>query len=56
MSDDILDDLFHGCAFVAFLKEARIRQDWPDVVAIRRRAFALYEAELAEKNRADTVP
>jgi hypothetical protein len=28
--DDILADLFHSCAFAAFLEQAAFVQDWPD--------------------------
>ena len=49
--DDILDSLFHGCAFAAFIDQAR-EEGWPpDREATRRRAFAYYEEELAIKNR-----
>ena len=49
--DDILDDLFHGCAFAAFIDQAS-KDGWPpDIEATRRRAFAYYEQELALKNR-----
>lgn len=49
--DEILDDLFHACAFAAFLDEAHAQQGWPDMEAARRRAFAYYEQDLAVKNR-----
>lgn len=48
--DEILDDLFHACAFAAFLDQARAQQGWPDSNATRRRAYKLYEQALAEKN------
>ena len=48
--DDILDDLFQGCALTAFLELAHAQQDWPDPQATRRRAYQLYEDALAEKN------
>ncbi len=54
--DEILDGLFHVCAWAAYLDEARDRQDWPDPEATRRRAFDYYEQALAEKNRTRTVP
>lgn len=47
--DDILDDLFHGCAIVAYLEQARVQQAWPDREATRRLAYRLYEDELARK-------
>lgn len=52
MTDDILDDLFHGCAFAAYLEEARTCQSWPDPEAVKRRAYKLYEEALAERNQA----
>jgi hypothetical protein len=51
-SDDILDDLFHGCAWAAFLEICRQTGQFPpDCEATRRLAYALYEEALAEKNR-----
>jgi hypothetical protein len=50
--DDILDDIFHGCALRAYLEQAAIEQGWPESEATRRRAYRLYEEALAEKNRA----
>jgi hypothetical protein len=50
--DDILNDLFHSCALRAYLEQAAIDQSWPpDSAATRDRAYRLYEAELAAKNR-----
>ena len=51
MDDDILDDLFHGCALAAFIDQAIEEGGPPDMEATRRRAFAYYEQELALKNR-----
>ena len=47
--DDILDDLFHACAFTAFLEQAVIKQGWPDPEATRRLAYRLYEEAPAEE-------
>ena len=52
LDDSIMDDLFHGCAFAAFVDEARLIQGWPDSEAVRRRAYHYYESALAEKNLA----
>ena len=49
--DDILNDLFLGCALAAFLEQANAQRDWPDPEATRRRAYELYEQTLAVKNR-----
>lgn len=49
--NDILDDLFHGCAFAAFLEQAALSRGVPCREATRRRAFQLYEQALTEKNR-----
>jgi hypothetical protein len=52
MTDDILDDLFHGCAFAAYLEVwSQTRQFPPDSEAARRLAYQFYEEALAEKNR-----
>lgn len=51
MTDDILDDLFHGCAFQAWLEQARLEQGPPGEDATRRRAFRLYEEALRDKTR-----
>jgi hypothetical protein len=44
--DDILDDLFHSCAFAAYLEQAAIQQSWPDPEATRRLAYRMYEEAL----------
>lgn len=48
-ADDILDDLFHGCALMAFLDQAQSEQAWPEGEATRRRAYRYYEAALAKR-------
>lgn len=50
MSADILEDPFHGMALQAFLTVARRCGDWPASEDVRRLAYALYEAELAQQN------
>jgi hypothetical protein len=54
--DDILDSLFHGCAWAAFLDEAAARRGPPDSGATKRRAYRYYEDALAEKNRRASSP
>jgi hypothetical protein len=49
--DDILDDLFLGCAFRAYIEQARLQQGWPDQEATRLRTYRLYEEALAELHR-----
>jgi hypothetical protein len=50
-NDDILDDLFHGCALAAYLDEMAVSGVWPpNCEATRRRAFRYYEEALDEKN------
>jgi hypothetical protein len=49
-SAEILDDLFHGCAFCAFVDQAITEQSWPDPEATRRRAYRYYEEELSRKH------
>lgn len=48
--DEILDDIFHGCAFAAFVEEARRWQAWPESERVRVRAFDYYEQTLAAKS------
>ena len=45
--DEILDDLFLGCALTAFLEQAHAQQGWPDMEATRRLAYRMYEDALA---------
>jgi hypothetical protein len=50
-TSDILDDLFHGVAWHAFLEIWQESGQFPpDCETTRRRAFQLYEEALAEKN------
>ena len=49
--DDILDSLFHGCAWAAYLDQAAEQQGPPDIEATRQRAYRYYEDALAEKTR-----
>lgn len=49
--DDLLDDLFLGCALAAFVGQAIEQGGPPDVEATRLRAYRLYEEALAAKNR-----
>ena len=49
-AEDIWDDLFHGCAWAAYIDQAHAEQGRPDSEATRRRAFRYYEEELAKKN------
>ena len=48
--DEMLDDLFHGCAFAAFVEQAIEQGGPPDMEATKRRAFQLYEEALAMKS------
>jgi hypothetical protein len=48
--DDILDDMFFGCAFAAFVEQAVAQGGPPDREATRLRAYRYYEEALAEKN------
>jgi hypothetical protein len=43
--DPILDDLFHGIIWSAFITEARAAGTWPDPEKVRQRAYATFEAE-----------
>ena len=50
--DDIIDSLFHGAAWTAYLEIAAELNCWPPPAeATRRRAYHLYEQALAERNR-----
>ena len=48
---DPLDDLFHGCAFSAYLELAVECGGVPEPNATRRLAYRYYEESLAEKHR-----
>lgn len=48
--DELLDNLFHGCAFAAFVELAVVSGGIPDQEATRRLAYRYYEEALAEKN------
>lgn len=48
MTDEVpLDDLFHGCALLAFVEQAERQQGWPDPDETRRLAYRYYEEALA---------
>jgi hypothetical protein len=48
---DLWDDLFHGCAWAAYLEVwHQTRQFPPDSEATRRLAYRYYEEALAAKN------
>jgi hypothetical protein len=50
-TDDILDDVFHGCALRAYLEVmAETGQFPPDSEATKQRANRYYEDALAAKN------
>ena len=48
--DDLLDDLFHGCAWSAFVTLVAESGGIPDQEATRLLAYRLYEEALAVKN------
>lgn len=47
---DEFDDLFLGCALLAFVEQATVQKGWPDSEVTRQRAYRHYEDALAEKN------
>lgn len=47
---ELLDDLFHSCAFRAFLDEAAASQQLPCVEQTKYRAYRYYETDLAARN------
>lgn len=51
-SPDELDELFHFCAFRAYLMISAEQQGWPNRESTRRLAFTLYEGELRRKDEA----
>lgn len=50
LADEALDDLFHGCAFAAFVEQAIAQGSWPEAGATRRAAYAHYETALASRD------
>lgn len=48
--DDVLDDLFHSCAFAAYVELAISCRGVPDIEATRRLAYRYYEEALAGHN------
>lgn len=50
LDDAIFDDLFHGCAWLAFITLLHEQGAAPDSETTRRRAYALYEEELRRVN------
>ncbi|MDP1798628.1 MAG: hypothetical protein Q8K78_14135 [Planctomycetaceae bacterium] len=48
--DEILDDLFHGCAVAAYVELAAACGGMPNQEATRQRAYYYYEEALAEKH------
>ena len=55
--DDIMDDLFHGCAFAAFVEEAAEAGGSPCMEKTRQRAYRYFEEALAEKQgRSKALP
>lgn len=53
--DDILDDLFHGAAFAAFVEEALLAGRAPCPTATKYGAYGYYEQALATKNAAKQI-
>jgi len=58
IDDDFWDDIFHGCAFAAYVELAMLTKEPPDSKATRILAYRYYEEALATKNRqrADDTP
>ena len=50
-STDILDDLFHGCAFAAYVQLVVVTGKPPDQEATRQLAYQLYQEELEAGHR-----
>jgi hypothetical protein len=47
--DEFMADMFHGCAFAAFVEEAARASGPPCPEATRRRAYRYFEELLADK-------
>ena len=56
MSDSILDDLFHGWAWAAYIERAITEGGPPDSEATRRLAYQMYARELRQKHTAIPTP
>ncbi len=50
-SDELLNELFHGCALAAFVDQAVAEGGPPDSEAVRKRAYRYYEQSLTDKQR-----
>lgn len=53
--DPIWDDPFHAAAWQAFAEGVARTQGIPDSGATKRRAYAMYETELAARHRGQGV-
>jgi regulator of sigma D len=49
MHDDPLDNIFHGHALIAFVETAREQQNWPDMEAVKQKAYKYYDNYLTTK-------
>ncbi|MFO0901192.1 MAG: hypothetical protein U0836_27515 [Pirellulales bacterium] len=49
IDDELLDDLFHGCAAAAYIDVARRQPGPPCSERTRQRAYELYEQALAAR-------
>lgn len=54
LDDAIFDDLFHGCAWLAFIELLYQQGRPPDSESTRCRAYELYEQELRRRSTADS--
>jgi len=54
MDDPLFDDLFHGCAFAAYIELAIQCGGVPDQHTTRQLAYRYYEAELARRHSCDS--
>lgn len=50
LDPEIFDDLFHGCAFAAFVEERLRSEGTPCIERTRILAYRYYEEALVEKN------
>ena len=50
LDPEIFDDLFHGCAFAAYVELSSRKKGVPDQTETRVLAYRYYEEALAERN------
>lgn len=49
--NQLANELFHQASIIAFVEAARAQGGWPCPDQVRRKAYAIYEQELANSER-----